>query len=144
MASFGNGDSFSPQANINVTPLVDVMLVLLIIFMVTAPLLQQGVEVNLPKASTAPLKGSTEQLVISVDKAGTIFLGAGNPIELGAVGKKVRAILETKKEEERMVYIKGDTSVSYGVIMQVMAELHNSGITQIGLVSAPAEEVKRK
>ena len=82
MAGNFNSDSDGPIAAINVTPLVDVMLVLLVIFMVTAPMLQQGVEVDLPKATTAPLKGSAEQIVVSLDKAGTVFIGAGNKVEL--------------------------------------------------------------
>jgi biopolymer transport protein TolR len=73
MAGGNNFQMDGPVANINVTPLVDVMLVLLIIFMITAPMLQQGVEVNLPKATTAPLKGSSEQVVVSLNKDGEIF-----------------------------------------------------------------------
>ena len=78
MAGNFSADSDGPIAAINVTPLVDVMLVLLVIFMVTAPMMQQGVEVDLPKATTAPLKGSTEQIVVSLDKTGAIFIGSGN------------------------------------------------------------------
>jgi biopolymer transport protein TolR len=130
MAGNFSADSDGPIAAINVTPLVDVMLVLLVIFMVTAPMMQQGVEVDLPKATTAPLKGSTEQIVVSLDKAGTIFIGSGN---------KVKAIFANRPEEERKIYIKGDTSLGYGRIMEVMAALHAGGITQIGLVSATPE-----
>ena len=85
-----SSDGDGPIAAINVTPLVDVMLVLLVIFMVTAPMMQQGVEVDLPKATTAPLKGSTEQIVVSIDKTGTIFLGAGNKVELPELADKVK------------------------------------------------------
>ena len=138
-SSSSNGNGFAPSAAINVTPLVDVMLVLLVIFMVTAPLLQQGVEVNLPKATTAPLKGSTEQIVLSVDKSGAVYLGAGNKIDLDKLAARVSAVLENRPPEERKIYIKGDTAISYGVIMQVMGKLHEGGINQIGLVSAPPE-----
>lgn len=137
MAGDFSSDYGGPVANINVTPLVDVMLVLLVIFMVTAPMLQQGVEVNLPKAKTAPLSGANEQVVISVDQAGTIFVGAGNPISLEALPKKIGAIMETRKPEDRKVYIKGDGAIEYGRIMAVMGRLHEGGITQIGLMSAP-------
>ncbi|MBN8548913.1 MAG: protein TolR [Deltaproteobacteria bacterium] len=130
-----NGDG--PVANINVTPLVDVMLVLLVIFMVTAPMLQQGVEVNLPKATTAPLKGTQEQVVLSLDKDGQVFLGSGNQLTLDNLGKKVAAVLAARQEEDRKVYIKADSALSYGRIMDVMGKLHEAGITQIGLVSAP-------
>ncbi len=139
MASNINSDGDGPIAAINVTPLVDVMLVLLVIFMVTAPMLQQGVEVDLPKATTAPLKGSTEQVVLSLDKAGAVFLGAGNKVELPELADKVKAIFATKPEGERKIYIKGDAALGYGRIMEVMAALHAGGITQIGLVSASPE-----
>ena len=95
--SSGGGDDNEPVAAINVTPLVDVMLVLLVIFMVTAPMMQQGVEVDLPKATSAPLKGSSEQVVLSIDKDGNPFLGAGNAIPVPEVGKKVAAILAARK-----------------------------------------------
>lgn len=140
MALGNSSDDFSLSAAINVTPLVDVMLVLLVIFMVTAPLLQQGVEVTLPKATNAPLKGTSEQVVLSVDKSGALYLGAGNRVELKDLGRKVAAVLEKRPPEERKIYIKGDAGLSYGVIMQVMGKLHEGGIHQIGLVSAPAEE----
>jgi biopolymer transport protein TolR len=136
MGSNFQSDTDGPIAAINVTPLVDVMLVLLVIFMVTAPMLQQGVEVDLPKATAAPLRGSSEQIVISVDKAGTIFLGAGNKVELTELAEKVKAIFANKPPEEHKIYIKGDSALGYGRVMEVMAALHAGGITQSGLVSA--------
>ena len=136
MAGNFSADSDGPIAAINVTPLVDVMLVLLVIFMVTAPMLQQGVEVDLPKATTAPLRVSAEQVVVSLDKAGTVYLGAGNKVELTDLADKVKAIFANRPENERKIYIKGDSSLGYGRIMEVMAALHAGGITQIGLVSA--------
>ncbi len=139
MASSVRGDDDGPIAAINVTPLVDVMLVLLVIFMVTAPMLQQGVEVDLPKATTAPLRGSSEQIVISLDKTGGVFLGAGNRVDVQDLPNKVKAIFANKPEGERKIYIKGDSSLGYGKIMEVMAALHGGGITQIGLVSASPE-----
>jgi biopolymer transport protein TolR len=140
MAGNINTDGDGPIAAINVTPLVDVMLVLLVIFMVTAPMLQQGVEVDLPKATTAPLRGTAEQVVLSMDKDGNVYLGAGNKVELTEVAAKVKAIFETKPENERKIYIKGDTALDYGRVMDVMAALHQGGITQIGLVSAQPEK----
>lgn len=136
MAGSFKADDDGPIAAINVTPLVDVMLVLLVIFMVTAPMLQQGVEVDLPKATTAPLRGSSEQVVISLDKEGAVFLGAGNKVEIAELADKVKAIFANKPEGERKIYIKGDSTLGYGRIMEVMAALHAGGITQIGLVSA--------
>lgn len=133
--AFANDDSDGPVATINVTPLVDVMLVLLVIFMVTAPMMQQGVEVDLPKATTKPLKSSEDPLVLSVSKTGQIFMGQGNEITIEEVGSKSLAILEARKETERKVFVKGDTNLSYGRIMEVMGKLHESGIEQIGLVA---------
>lgn len=132
-------DDDGPVAAINVTPLVDVMLVLLVIFMITAPMLQQGVEVNLPKATTAPLAGSEEQLVISIDKNSTIFLGAGNAVQPEVLAGKIKAILDARPASERKVYIKADAALDYGAVMEVMGRLHSGGVTQIGLVSALPE-----
>lgn len=134
---YGGGGYSEPVANINVTPLVDVMLVLLVIFMVTAPMLQQGVEVNLPKASTAPISGDAEEVVVSINKAGEIFLGSGNKLEVGELAAKVKAVMDLRPAEERKIYIKGDTELDYGRIMEVMSKIHEAGIQQIGLVSAP-------
>ena len=137
MAGANGYSGDGPVANINVTPLVDVMLVMLIIFMVTAPMLQQGVEVNLPKATNAPLKGSAEQIVISIDQNGAVYLGAGNVVEIAEVGKRVAAALGSRTEADRKVYIKADGALQYNALMEVMSKLHESGIHQIGLVSAP-------
>ncbi|MCI5065809.1 protein TolR [bacterium] len=142
MAFSGSG-SDGPVANINVTPLVDVMLVLLIIFMVTAPMLQQGVEVNLPKATTAPLQGDSEQVVLSIDKEGRAYLGKGNEVALDELGEKVRAVFAARKDGEQKIYIQADTELDYGVVMEVMGQLHRSGITQIGLISDPVESKKK-
>lgn len=132
-------DDGGPIAAINVTPLVDVMLVLLVIFMVTAPMLQQGVDVNLPKATSAPLTGSSEQLVVSINKEGKVFLGSGNPMLIEDLAVKLKAVLATRQEDDRKVYIKGDQDLNYGKIMEVMGKLYDAGIYQIGLVSAPLD-----
>ncbi|RMD84505.1 MAG: protein TolR [Candidatus Dadabacteria bacterium] len=126
-------------ANINVTPLVDVMLVLLVIFMITAPILQQGVEVNLPKATTAPVSGSGEQVVVSINAKGEVFIGGGNRISLPDLGNKIKAILERRREEDRKVYIKADRDVLYGRVMEVMGVIHRAGVLHIGLVSEPED-----
>ena len=136
-SSFNGSDG--PVANINVTPLVDVMLVMLVIFMVTAPMLQQGVDVNLPKATTGAIKGSEEQVVVSIDQTGDIYIGKGNKVELGVLPEKINAIMKTRAEPEKKVYIKADTDLVYGRVMEVMGKLHEGGIAQIGLISAPVD-----
>lgn len=139
---FNSSDDNGPVAAINVTPLVDVMLVLLVIFMVTAPMLQQGVDVNLPKASTGSLKGTDEQIVLSLDKDGHIFLGAGNKLSLEELPAKVKAIMEAKKSAGNKIYIKADSELNYGSVMQVFGVLYQSGIDNVGLVTQPGNEKK--
>ncbi|MCL4131712.1 UNVERIFIED_CONTAM: hypothetical protein GTU68_063623 [Idotea baltica] len=112
------------------------MLVLLVIFMVTAPMLQQGVDVNLPKATTEQLKGSKEQVVLSIDKDGSLFLGSKNKVALDDVGVKLNAVFKAKGGN-RKVYVKADKDLDYGRVMDVMGALHKSGINEIGLVSDP-------
>ena len=139
MSSDSYGESGGPVANINVTPLVDVMLVLLVIFMVTAPMLQQGVDVNLPKVTTGPMTGSEEQIVLSIDESGKVFLGSKNELTLEELPARITAVMEAKKSQGEKVYIKADEGIDYGTVMQVMSALYQGGITQIGLVSAPPD-----
>ncbi len=144
MGFSAGGESDDLNATINVTPLVDVMLVLLVIFMVTAPMMQQGVEVELPKATTAPLKGSNEQVVLSVSKDGKVYLGDNNEVTLDTLAVKVKAILDTRAQDEKKIYIKGDTGTSYGTVMDVMGRLHEAGIYQIGLISGMPDGKAKK
>ncbi len=123
-------------SNINVTPLVDVMLVLLIIFMVTAPILQQGVELELPKETIAPIEGKDEQIVVSVDQEGKVYIGAGNAVEVKDLGNRLKDILAVR--EDKRVFIKADRRVSYGEVMAVMGTLRRSGIYKVGLITEPS------
>jgi len=129
----GGGDELN--ATINVTPLVDVMLVLLVIFMVTAPMMQQGVEVDLPKAATAGMRTKEDPLVISITKDGALFIGDKNEVAFEEIGVKVKAVLDAQGDPERKVYLKGDSGIDYGRVMEVMGALHESGVTQVGLVT---------
>ena len=131
-----SGDDFGTISQLNVTPLVDVMLVLLIIFMVASPILQQGVELELPKESIAPIDGQGEQLVVSINKSGTVFIGDKNKVELDVVGEKLAAILTRRKDKS--VYLKADRRIDYGTVMAVMARIKNSGIEKVGLITDPS------
>ncbi|HZA53043.1 MAG TPA: biopolymer transporter ExbD, partial [Candidatus Udaeobacter sp.] len=112
-------------AQINVTPLVDVMLVLLVIFMVTAPIIQQGVQVNLPQAKAGAIPGTEELLVVTIAKDGKIYLN-DNPMSPGELGQKLRAI--RKLQADKQVYLRADQDVKYGIVMKTIAEIKQAGI----------------
>ena len=122
---------FTPIAEINVTPLVDVMLVLLIIFMVTAPLLQVGVPVDLPKTSAQQVGGKDEPLVVSVNSKDEVFLGE-TKFELAELSAKLKAVHEEKPDQR--VFIRGDKAINYGRMMEVMGVVIDSGFRQLGLL----------
>jgi biopolymer transport protein TolR len=132
MALSGNNRrSFS---EINVTPLVDVMLVLLIIFMVTAPMLQQGIKVNLPQARAQSLKSEEEKLMITITKDERIYINK-NPYTLDELGKTLKALQAYKKN--RQVFLKADKDVPYGFVVRVMSEIKAAGIQELGMVTEP-------
>ena len=124
-------------SQINVTPLVDVMLVLLVIFMVTAPIIQQGVQVNLPQAKAGAIPGKEEQLVVAIARNGRIYLN-DNPMTLSELGKKLRAIRQTQQNKE--VYLRADQDVRYGVVMKTIAEIKQAGIEKLGMVTRPLSQ----
>jgi biopolymer transport protein TolR len=124
-------------SQINVTPLVDVMLVLLVIFMVTAPILQQGVSVDLPRVSTGTLKGDDVELVVTLTKADELYLN-DTRIALADLKEKLRAIL--LERPDRQVFLRADTAVPYGRVMSVMGSMRQIGVTHLGMVTAPPEE----
>ena len=127
----------SAIAQINVTPLVDVMLVLLVIFMVTAPIIQQGVQVNLPQAKSNAIAGNEENLVVTVAKNGKIYLN-DNVVTLGELGQKLRAI--KKLQADKQVYLRADQDVRYGTVMKTIAEIKQAGIEKLGMVTRPSSE----
>ncbi len=124
-------------SNINVTPLVDVMLVLLVIFMVTAPILQQGVSVNLPKVKAAALTGEEQQLVVALNQKGQLYLNDA-PISLAELGPKLQAILQLRPD--RQVYLRADQGVRYGEVMRVIAAVKGAGVERLGMVTEPPPE----
>ena len=125
-----------PMSEINVTPFVDVMLVLLVVFMVTAPLLAVGVPVNLPDTKAPLLTASEEPLTITIDSGGQVFLQETN-IELIELVPRLLAIAENGYEER--IYIRADQSVDYGTVMVVMGHVNAAGFTRLGLVNDPAQ-----
>jgi len=123
-----------PMGEINVTPLVDVMLVLLIIFMVTAPLLTQGVNVDLPDAASPPMRQNIEPLVITIRKNGKIYLQK-HAINMQQLAPRIKAI--RKQKPKLQVFIRGDAKTPYGRVAQVMSLLSEAGIKEVGLVTEP-------
>ncbi|TNF35410.1 MAG: protein TolR [Gammaproteobacteria bacterium] len=131
------------MSEINVVPYIDVMLVLLIIFMITAPLLQQGVEIDLPQASAKPLSPDQhEPVVVSVDKAGKFYLDIGDepskPIEAQLLVNRVAAVRQLKPEIP--VLVRGDRDVGYGSVVDVMVLLQKAGIEKVGLMTEQPEK----
>jgi biopolymer transport protein TolR len=121
-------------SEINVTPFVDVMLVLLIIFMVTAPMMMQGVDVNLPKTTTQPIPAKEERLVVTVTAKQEIYLNEYK-ISVDSLMRKLEAIYQNKPD--RAVFLRADRSVPYGFVVEVMAAIRRSGIVRIGMVTEP-------
>lgn len=124
-------------SQINVTPLVDVMLVLLVIFMVTAPIIQQGVNVDLPEVTAGPLTGKDEQLVVAVSRDGKVQLN-DNLLKIEELGDKLAAIARVRPTSE--VYLRADKNVPYGKVIEVMAAVRGAGIKKLGMVTEPLEE----
>ena len=123
---------YRPLAEINVTPLVDVMLVLLIVFMVAAPLMTSGVNVDLPKASAAPLSQDSEPLTVSVNAEGKIYL-QDTELQLPDLSTKLTAIADGKMD--RRIFVRGDKALTYGRIMEVMATITQGGFTKVALLA---------
>jgi biopolymer transport protein TolR len=122
------------MGEINVTPLVDVMLVLLIIFMVTAPMMQQGLEVDLPETASSGVQTSDDPFVIVISQSGKISAGSAQ-LDMDSLQKKLRAIFATRKDKQ--IYIQADKKTYYGTVAEVLAEARAAGIYNISLVTLP-------
>ncbi|RQW83686.1 MAG: protein TolR [Geobacter sp.] len=134
----GNRENRSgAMSQINVTPLVDVMLVLLVIFMVTAPMMQQGVQVNLPKTQAKSLATDQETVVVSVDQSGRVFINSSETSH-SELASKLAAIFESRAKKE--VFLKADKDVPYGEVVKTMSEIKGAGIERLGMMTEPGRE----
>ena len=129
---YGISNKRQPMAEINVTPFVDVMLVLLIIFMVTAPLLTVGVQVDLPKTKAKAIPGSDEPLAVSVDKDGNIYV-QDTAMDLDQVVPRLQAVSDNNPDVR--IFVRGDANVGYGRIMEVMGVLNAAGFSKVALIT---------
>ncbi len=121
-------------SEINVTPFVDVMLVLLIIFMVTAPLMQQGIDVDLPETTTQPIRVRNDPLILTVEADGKYHLGR-TEVPIGELVAKLEAIFDARGSKE--LYLRADRKAAYGVVVKAMAAARAAGSTQLGIVTEP-------
>ena len=138
MAIGTSGSGRQTLTEINVTPLVDVMLVLLIIFMVTAPLIQQGVQVNLPEAKAKAVDAEEQKLVLSIRADKSLYLGTSDDaakIPLDALEDKLRANVRAQKDKE--LYLYADKGLPYGFVVDVMATVQRAGIVNVGMITNP-------
>ena len=132
----GNGDG-KLVSEINVTPLVDVVLVLLIIFMVTAPMLQMGMDINLPQVKAKTIDVNEEKIVLKINGKKEIFIN-NYKTTMAELGAKLEAIFKTRIERE--VYMRADKDVPYGYVIQVMAEVRKAGVDKLGMITEPPKE----
>ncbi len=135
MQTSGNNQNGNMVSEINVTPFVDVMLVLLIIFMVTAPMMTQGIDVNLPQASAPAIPTEDERLMVTVNQDRKIFINE-YPVELDALGAKLLTIYQNQNRRQG-VFLRADEKIPYGFVVQVMGVIREAGIDQIGMVTEP-------
>lgn len=131
-------------AEINITPLVDVMLVLLIIFMVTAPLMTQGVNVDLPQATTQAIKTTKEDIILTINKNGSLYLGSDTktPFTLENLESKLANAFSGKDKKE--LYLRADKKIPYGTVVQVMAACKNAGVERMGMITEADAQVEEK
>jgi biopolymer transport protein TolR len=137
MAMGGQDEERGMMAQINVTPLVDVMLVLLVIFMVTAPMMQQGVQVNLPKADAKAITPTEEAVVVTIDKGGKTFINK-DEIPGGDLRTRLSTMFANRSKKE--VFLKADSSVPYGEVVRAMADIKGAGIERLGMVTEPSQK----
>ena len=137
MAMGVGGKSRTAMAEINVTPMVDVMLVLLIIFMITAPMLQHDLDVNLPVATGTPQVNAEDRVVLTVNKQGNIYLDQ-TAYTLDTLRPKLQALYQTRRTKD--IFLRADADVPYGKVVQVMDEVKKAGILKLGMITQPPAE----
>lgn len=138
---YGRRRSTAQMSEINVTPMVDVMLVLLVIFMVTAPLLTVGVEVDLPKTKAGEIRGQDEPLAVSIDKEGKLFV-QDTAVELDGLAPLLMEI--SKNNMDIRIFVRGDEAIDYGTVMRVMGVLNNAGFNKVALIARNPVDPKKK
>ena len=136
MSMTGNAGPGTPMSEINITPFVDVMLVLLIIFMVTAPMIGRGVELDLPKAQAQVMNVDESKLVMTIDADRKVFLGQ---TEIPPARLEEALVNNSRLQREGELYLKADKNISYGFVVQVMAIIKKAGIPKLGMVTDPVE-----
>lgn len=131
------------MSDINVTPFVDVMLVLLIIFMVTAPMMSQGVSVSLPEAASGPLPSESDQLIVTINKDNQVFINDFQ-VSIDFLSEKLTKIIENRRNKD--VFLRADKNIPYGMVVQVMSEIKEAGVEKLGMITEPpaATEKVRK
>ncbi len=138
----GNGGRGQMVSEINVTPFVDVMLVLLIIFMVTAPMMTQGIDVKLPESAAPAIPSEEERLMVTIDKDQKIFINE-NQVDLNVLGPKLSAMYQNQ-QQHKGVFLRADEKLPYGFVVEVMGTIRQAGIDQIGMVTEPLSTPAKK
>ncbi|MBA4396322.1 MAG: protein TolR [Syntrophus sp. (in: bacteria)] len=128
-----------PMSDINVTPLVDVVLVLLIIFMITAPMLQMGIDVNLPRVKAKSIDVAEEKLILTITPARDIFINK-NKIPMRDLRTKLENIFISRTDRE--VFMRADKTIPYGFVVEVMSEIRKAGVDKLGMITEPPEETR--
>lgn len=129
------GSDRQVMSQINVTPFVDVMLVLLVIFMITAPMMQQGMQVNLPKSEAKAMEIKDEPVIVTVDRSGKIFIEKAE-VPQGQLKPKLASLFASRSKKE--VFLKADRDVPYGEVIRTMAEIKGAGVERLGMLTEPA------
>jgi biopolymer transport protein TolR len=136
-----SGGARRAMTDINVTPLVDVMLVLLIIFMVTAPLIQSGVKVDLPRASAQQMEHAEEKLVLTIGRDRRIFLG---DVEISPADLERKLATNARLQKDKELYLHADRSLPYGQVVEIMATARRAGVESLGMITEPEKELKKR